>query len=48
MRAVLSELIRHFDIRLADGMTQEAWLDALKAMFVLARGQLWVVLEKRL
>jgi hypothetical protein len=48
MRSVLAELVRNFRFQLADGMSQAAWHNALRDKFLLARGSLFVRLEKRL
>jgi hypothetical protein len=47
MRAVLSAILRRFDICFAPGFRAEDWLDELRDYSVLVRGKLEVVLTKR-
>jgi hypothetical protein len=47
MREILAEFLRHFDVRLAEGMTTELWERDLRDTFTLTTGSFWVVLEKR-
>jgi hypothetical protein len=47
MRAVLSALVRRFDMRLAPAFDRNAWERELEDRFLLARGALPVVMSKR-
>lgn len=47
MRDALAELVRRFDIALAEGMTKELWQASVKDKFTLATGPLWVTLQQR-
>jgi hypothetical protein len=48
MRTVLSALVRRFDFQFAPGFQPEDWKAQLNDQYILTRGQLPVVLSKRL
>ena len=47
MRIVITSVLRHFDIRFADGYDLDSWFEEMHDDITLAKGELPVVLTKR-
>ena len=47
LRAVMCAMVKHFDVRVADGFDLESWARSLREVFAMSRGKLEVVMRAR-